>query len=797
MPNPITVFFNFLKAISRYLFRSRFFTIINIFGLSLGLTCSIIIYLYVEGELSKDSFHHYKDITYRLIRQSSINGAPYDIGITSSPFAAALLEDFRGKIKGVTRATSFNGVIQVGEKTFQEEKLLLADTNFFSFFSFPLIRGMRNSVLDLPNSAVITQELAEKYFGDSDPIGMTVRLDQEHDLVVTGVMDNRARESHLQFDLVSPIALIEKEPWFADWWNNMFYTFIQIDNPSDVGFLNNRFESFMDKYFANDFARVGNRIHLKLEPLTDIYFNNTTRYETNVSHGNRSYVFIFSCFGILLIVLAAINYMNLSTALASKRAKEVGIRKTLGSPRVVIAMQFLFESFVLVLISILVALMTVQLILPLFRQQFDIDLPNLFENSSLWISLIICLFSLTFLSGIYPALLLSSFKPVKVLPGLVKSDFQFILFRKGLVVFQFAISIFMIIATLLIGQQLKYLREKPLGFTQDQVVRIRLNNAPFSLRNSFREKLLSIRDVQSVSFASGFPGGFFDATTTVVEGSETPVRMRTLWADDEYAKTLQLEMVTGRWFADEFPSDSISSVILNETAVRELGWQPADALGKRIMMAQFDSTFKSIVGVVRDFHFLSLRERVEPLTIAYTGRGIMLVKVSGLNFNNTISQIQQQWDSFDSAFPMEWSFLESLMNAHYRSESVQAKVFSTFSFVSMFISVLGIFGLTTHLAVQRKKELSIRKILGANVTELSFLLIKDLLTLVVAAGCIAVPLAYWAITQWLENFAFHATPHLGIFLIGSGMVFLFALITAGVKALVTASENPVDNLKTE
>jgi putative ABC transport system permease protein len=336
-----------------------------------------------------------------------------------------------------------------------------------------------------------------------------------------------------------------------------------------------------------------------------------------------------------------------------------------------------------------------------------------------------------------------------------------------------------------------------LGFTQDQVVRIRLNNAPFSLRNSFREKLLSIRDVQSVSFASGFPGGFFDATTTVVEGSETPVRMRTLWADDEYAKTLQLEMVTGRWFADEFPSDSISSVILNETAVRELGWQPADALGKRIMMAQFDSTFKSIVGVVRDFHFLSLRERVEPLTIAYTGRGIMLVKVSGLNFNNTISQIQQQWDSFDSAFPMEWSFLESLMNAHYRSESVQAKVFSTFSFVSMFISVLGIFGLTTHLAVQRKKELSIRKILGANVTELSFLLIKDLLTLVVAAGCIAVPLAYWAITQWLENFAFHATPHLGIFLIGSGMVFLFALITAGVKALVTASENPVDNLKTE
>jgi putative ABC transport system permease protein len=798
MPNPTAVLFNFLKATSRYLFRSRFFTVVNIFGLSLGLTCSIIIYLYVEGELSKDSFHEGKDITYRVIRQSSINGAPYDIGITSSPFAGALLEDFSGKINRVTRATSFNGVIQVGEKSFLEEKLLLADTNFFSFFSFPLIKGNRNSVLDLPNSAVITQELAEKYFGDRDPIGMILRLDQEYDLVVTGVMDSRSRESHLQFDLVAPVALIEKEQWFDDWWNNMFYTYIQVEDQLDVAFLNGRFSGFMDKYFAKDFERVGNRIDLKLEPLTDIYFNNTTRYETNVIHGNRTYVFIFSCFGILLVVLAAINYMNLSTALASKRAKEVGIRKTLGSPRAVIALQFLSESFILILISTLVALMTVQLILPLFHQQFDIQLPDLFEIRSLWPTLIVCILLLTFLSGMYPSLLLSSFKPVKILKGHVKTDFQFILFRKGLVVFQFAIAIFMIIATLLIGQQLKYLREKPLGFTQDHVIRVRMNNASIvKQRNSLGEKLLSIPAVQHVSFASGYPGGYFDATTVLVEGSDNPLRMRTLWADEAYAKTLGLEMVTGRWFSDEFPSDSLSSIILNETAVRELGWQPEEAIGKRIMMAQFDSTYKSVVGIVKDFHFLSLRQRVEPLTIAYNDRGLLLVKVSGSDFNSTLSQIQQQWDGFGTAFPMEWSFLESLMNEHYQSEAVQARVFSAFSFVSMFISVLGIFGLTTHLAVQRKKELSIRKILGANVPELSFLLIKDLLTLVAVAGLIAMPLAYWAINHWLENFAYHATPHLTIFLIGGGMVFLFALLTAGLKALVTASENPVDNLKTE
>jgi len=442
--------------------------------------------------------------------------------------------------------------------------------------------------------------------------------------------------------------------------------------------------------------------------------------------------------------------------------------------------------------------MAVQLILPLFQQQFNIELPDLFEISSVWPTLITCILLLTFLSGMYPSILLSSFKPVKVLKGLVKTDFQFVLLRKGLVVFQFAISIFMIIATLLIGQQLKYLQEKPLGFTQDQVIRVRMNNASIAQqRNSFREKLLTIPTVQQVSFASGFPGGYFDATTTLVEGSDTPLRMRTLWADEAYAKTLELEMVTGRWFSDEFPSDSLSSVILNETAVRELGWQPTEAIGKRIMMAQFDSTYKSVVGVVKDFHFLSLRQRVEPLTIAYNDRGLLLVKVSGVDFNSTLSQIQQQWDGFGTALPMEWSFLESLMNAHYQSEAVQARVFSTFSIVSMVISVLGIFGLTTHLAVQRKKELSIRKILGANVPELSFLLIKDLLTLVAAAGLVAIPLAYWAINLWLENFAYHATPRLAIFLIGGGMVFLFALLTAGLKAMVTASENPVDNLKTE
>jgi putative ABC transport system permease protein len=552
----------------------------------------------------------------------------------------------------------------------------------------------------------------------------------------------------------------------------------------------------MDKFFGADFIRVGNRINLKLEPLTSIYFNNDTRYERGVVHGNKTYLYIFSCVGVLLVILAAINYMNLATALAATRSKEVGVRKTLGSSRGAVATQFFTESFVLGLSSFLVAMVIVELSVPLFRQQFGIALGSLSAVTELWWVGLLLVFVLTLLSGSYPALLLSGFKPVSILSGKIPGGIRFALLRKSLVVFQFAISISMIIATLIIGSQLQYLREKDLGFQGDQVLRIRMNNEVInSRRKSFKDQIESLRGVRHASLASGQPGGFFDATTVRVEGIADGTRMRTLWTDDDFLSTLDLSIVEGRWFSRDFPADSTSSVVLNETAIAELGWQPEDAIGKRVQLAQFDSTFRTVVGVVKDFHFLPLHQKIEPLIISYESNGIMLVNISGSDVLSVMASLQSTWDSFGSGFPMEWALLDDLMNTHYHNEEVQAKVFSLFSVLSLMIGALGIFGLTSYLASQRKQEISIRKVLGASTQQLSFMLVKDLLALVLLAAIISIPFVYLSLDKWLQNFAYRVTPGVQSFLLGGGIVVLFALLVAVLKASSAASENPAENLR--
>ena len=368
---------NFLKVIFRHLVRSRFFAALNIAGLSLGTACSIVIYLFVSTELSYDKFHDDGKNIYRVLRQSNINGMPYNIGVTSAPFAGALLQDFDGRVQSVTRALPFNSLIRHDEKAYIEERLLLADPNFFEFFSYPLASGNPEQVLHQPNNVVISKALATKYFGTDDPIGKTLRLDDEYELVVNGIIEEHKGKSHLQFDAVASMALIAGEDWLQDWWANSFATYVKLGSETDADFLNQSFPAFMDKYFGDDFARVGNKTGLLLEPLEEIYFNYDTRYETNILHGDRRYVFIFGSIGVLLILLASINYINLATAQTNERAKEVGIRKALGSSQKKVAVQFLSESFVLCLIAMITGICLAQLAIPLFNEAFGISIPGL------------------------------------------------------------------------------------------------------------------------------------------------------------------------------------------------------------------------------------------------------------------------------------------------------------------------------------------------------------------------------------------------------------------------------------
>ncbi len=790
---------NFIKVIFRYLLRSRFFSLLNVLGLSIGIACCIVIFLFIRNEVAYDRFHSDADHIYRVIRQSTMGSMPYNIGVTSGPFAGALAMDFGDRIQSVTRAQPFDALVRYQDKSFIEEKLLLADKNFFEFFDFPLAIGSASNVLAEPGNIVVTRAFSKKYFGDEDPVGKALRLDDTYDLQVSGVLDELPGNTHLQFDAIASIQLIEKESWFKEWWNNGLNTYIKVAGPSDAAFLRSAFPGFMDKYFGNDFQRVGNRIGLNLEPLSKIYFNYATRYDRNINHGDKRYIFIFGTVGAMLILMAAMNYINLATAQTSRRAKEVGIRKTLGSSSANIALQFLSESFVLCLISLLFAVALAQTAIPLFNVNFGLSIPEIWHDRQLWLFLPLLLLVIALMAGVYPSFLLSSFRPVLILKGIVKSDLRYLFVRKTLVVFQFSMSLFMIIATLFIGKQLRFMREKDLGFSPNRVLLVRLNNPVIrKAAESFKEALSQNPQVGSVSFSSGHPGGFYDASTVTVQGQEENLRMRTLWADEDLPVTMNIELLAGRFFQHDIGADTAASLVLNETAVRELGWTPGEAIGKQLKVAQFDSLYKTVIGVVKDYHFTSVKEKIEPLIIACGHNGAnVLIKLEGNDLQQAVATLEGIWNTYETGFPMEMVFLDETLSRLYASERVQAKMFSIFSTISLVIACLGIFGLATFIAAQRRKEIGIRKVLGATVSQLSLLLMSDLLKLVLVANVIALPLGYWAIREWSAGFAYRVPLSPVIFIGGCAIILIISLAIVGANASRTAMENPVKSLRPE
>ena len=791
---------NFVKVIFRYLFRSRFFTLLNIAGLSIGMACCIIIFLFINNEFSYDKFHLQGDNIYRVVRESQINGMPYDIGVTSGPFAPALMQDYDGKIHSVVRILPYDGLlVRFGDKTFLEDKNILADPNFFEFFSYPLLQGDPKTALQNPNSLVISKAFALKYFGTEDALGKVVNVDMQNDLTITGVLGDLPGNSHLQFETIGSLLSLEHEDHFAGWWNNYLFTYVRVDNPLDVNYLNGHFPQFMDKYFRDDFNRVGNRIGLKLEPLRDIYFNYQTRYETNVAHGNMLYIYVFGSLGILLILLASINYINLATAQSVERAKEVGIRKTLGCSQKSIAAQFLSESFVLCFIAMVTALIIIQVVTPVFNSSLNINIPDVDSVPQVWLFLCGLLVIISFLSGGYPAFMLSSFRPVRVLKGEIKGNFQYFMLRKALVTFQFGISAMMIMATFFISRQLQYMNEKDLGFNADQVIQIQVNNQlMIEKAQSFSNRLLADKNIISASYASGHPGGFYDASTVRVEGVEQNLRMRTLYTDENFLETLDIHLTAGRFFSKEFPGDSTRSTILNETAVRQLGWSPEEAIGKRVMLSQFDSAYKEVIGVIDDYHFTSLKEVIEPLIISYRqGSRNLFVKVSGTNVREAVAGIEQIWNSYQSGFPIETNFLDEVIGKLYADEMNQGKMFRIFSAISVMIACFGILGLSTYIAVQRKKEIGVRKVMGASIGQLSFLLTKDLLQLVLLANIFAIPVAYVVLDMWSQSFAYRAPLNPLLFLLAGALVTAIAAVIVSINAVRAAGEDPVNSLRPE
>jgi putative ABC transport system permease protein len=577
------------------------------------------------------------------------------------------------------------------------------------------------------------------------------------------------------------------------------FTYVLLSPKTNPEKLEAKLPGFMDKYMGDDFKKFNIRTDLKLQPLSNIYFDNDTQYD-KATHGDKRVIYMFAAIALFTLAIACINFMNLSTARSIGRAKEVGLRKVLGAYQSNLVLQFLSESVVMTCISVILSLGIVALGMPFFKAivEKEIIIPNQFVTIPLALLSIILIVGL--FAGSYPAFFLSSFQPVKVLRGRFKANPQSALLRKGLVVVQFSISIVLIVGTFIIIRQMDYIRDKKLGYDKEQVLLVRVNNdAIYTNRESFKNNLLQQANISSVSAMSGEPGGFHDMfSIDIQEKKEETWNFRTVFSDYDYIKTFGIKLLAGRDFSKQYGTDSKKAAIINETAVKQLGWTNQEAIGKEVFIHMRDSVSRNIIGVVADFHFSSLKEKIEPMILSINDdHRVFAIKIKPGNIQETVAKIESAWLQVAPKYPFEFAFLDEVYDNLYKEEVKQSNVFSFFALVAIFIACLGLFGLAAFTAEQRTKEISVRKVLGADISSIMILLSKDFMKLVLAAFVIASPLAWYAMSRWLEDFEYRITITPVTFIIAGILASFIALLTVSYHALRTARANPVKTLRSE
>lgn len=792
---------NYLLLAIKNFRKQKMFSFINILGLTVGITCCLMIFLFIENELSYDSFHKNGKDIYRVMRTSTTNGQLAEIPYVSPPYSTDLLNEYPSQIKSAVRVMPDDDLITYGTTSFHERKFYLADSNFFRFFSFKLLRGNPATVLNEPNSIVMTESTAKKYFGNVNPIGKVVSLNVDQlQLKVTGIAEDVPSNSHLDFDMVIPIAHWRNTAWFNNMPNNSLFVYVQLNPNANVNRLSQQFPHFMDKYLGKFYNEVGFKMGLKLKPLRDIYFEDASPFD-NVKHGNKKMVYIFMCIAVLILVIACINFMNLATARATDRSKEVGIRKVMGALKLQLIKQFILESLLFATVACLLAVGLLQLLMPAYTNLLGYKLVSYWSNPWFYIFLISIIIVVGFLAGSYPALLLSSFSPIESLKGKLKVGKNGAFFRKTLVVFQFSISVLLIIGVTVIMKQMNYLRTTDLGFDKTQSMVVRMDNHKiWDAKNNFKNEVVQNPNVQSVSLMTGEPGGFHDFYGFEAEAKPgEKLLFNTEYADFEFAKTLGLKFIAGRDFSVSFPTDSLRAAIINRTACDKLGYKPEQAIGKWIKNIQKDSVRRIIIGVVEDYHYSSLKQEIGPLVISpdTTDRRVALIKLNTTNLPQTISSIQKSYLSLAPAYPFEYDFLDAKFNRLYNTEATQQTVLETFSMIAIVIACLGLFGLAAYTAMKRTKEIGVRKVLGSSVQNIVMLLSKDLLKPVLIGTAIAIPLGYYATEKWLQNFAYRTNVQWWVFAIAGIIALIIALVTVSFQAIKAAMVNPVKSLRTE
>jgi putative ABC transport system permease protein len=797
-----SMFKNYLKIAFRNLKRNKGYSAINITGLAVGIVCFVLMFLYVRFELSFDNFHENGDQIYRFYKKRQIEGTAY-LGnpyftTTPAPLAPTLKEEYPEVVNG-TRISRVNDVLLIHQENRFYETGLWADNQFLKIFSFPLRQGNLEKVLAEPDSMVVTQRMAEKFFGSEDPMGEIVTLNygsRKINFRVTGILENIPAHSHLHFDfLASFISLKDlRRQGLEDWYSNSDTTYIQLRQGYDYRELENKLPVFLDKYAPERYANYAGL----LQPLKKIHLHSFFNFDIALTNDINN-IYLFIAIALIILIIACINYMNLATARSFQRTKEVGMRKVVGAARRQIIRQFLGEAVFLAGLALLGALALVKFILPLFNSftQQDLQL-NILKNPGIILILFALVILVGHISGSYPAVFLSAVNPIKVLKKETIGPSKGTFMRNVLVTFQFSASIILIVCTIVVYSQLKFIKNKDIGFSREHVITLRIkDDVIYENIESIKNTLAQHPNVQKISSSNYLPidiANRSDATAINEEREEVKVSVYHASIDFDYLDTFGIKLLQGRNFSPEFSMDKEQALILNETAVRHLGWK--DPIGKRM---QFNGKDFVVIGVVKDFHYQPLYLSIEPMALHMEEEqhSRLAVRIKPENIPQTIAFLKKTYEQYNPLHPFDFAFLDDSFNRIYQEEHKFGSLFRAFSFLAIFIACLGLYGLASFTTQRRTKEIGIRKVLGASISGIFMLLSRGLSKWVLLANIIAWPVAYCFMNKWLQNFAYRINIGLGIFLASGMTALVIALLTVSYQSIKAATANPVDSLRYE
>ncbi len=804
---------NFIKTALRNLFKHKGYSLINIVGLAIGMASCLLILMFVNDELSYDAYNEKADSIYRVAGSFRYGGRDFDIAVAPAPMAQVLIDEFPEVVDAVRFRQRGSYIFRYGENSYKESRVSYADHSFFDVFSIPLLNGDPKTALAEPNTLVLNQETAKKYFRDEDPVGKTLRLNDDTDYMVSGVFEEIPHNSHFHFDiLVSMSSLAESKGKI--WMSQNFQTYILLHEKAAPESVEAKFPALLVKYMGPQIQAFLGKSMEKLEEegdlrgefylqaLRDIHLHSDLLGEME-STSDVKYVYIFTAIALFILIIASINYMNLSTARSAGRAKEVGIRKVLGSFRSQLIKQFLTESMILSLISLVLAFVLVRLTLPFFNGLAGktMAISDLGGSTLLVVLVLVPIFT-GFLAGSYPSLFISAFQPVNVLKGQLKTGMRTGLLRSGLVAFQFAASIILIIGTFVVYNQLHFIQNKKLGYDKEQVLILRSAYLLGDQAETFKNEMLSYPQVVNGTVSNYLPVPSSRNNTAVFPDNERSDKRATSmqnWiVDYDYIQTLGMKIVQGRNFSKEYSSDT-EAAIMNQAAVEHFGWdQPVGRKIGRMINDQGGSASYEVIGVVENFHFETLKDTIGPL-VMFLGNSNARIsfRVETKDISGTIGLLRSKWREFLPNQPFDYSFLDERFADMYQTEQRIGKIFGVFAGLAIFIGCLGLFGLAAFTAERRTKEIGIRKVLGATAPNIVRLLLKEFVILVAVANVIAWPVAFWVMKGWLKDFSYRISLNVWVF-VGAGLLTLFiAMLTVSFQAIKAALANPANSLRYE